>query len=229
MTLLSRFLFRKSKEKSRQNLYEMLTAALSDVPFDGRILNVGSGGGVADTIAKSTSSSVHIVSADIDPSRKPDIVLDICNSEFVDEFDVIVMSEVLEHIPTPHLALERVLMALKPGGKLILSTPFVFPIHDRPHDFFRYTKYGLQYLLRDYSSVAVLERNGWAEAIVVLMARVANTPFKQRSVRYGVGIFSVLIFPLARALSNYAPNDFITSGYFVTAFKHQANGIGAHP
>jgi hypothetical protein len=37
---------------------------------------------------------------------------------------------------------------LAPGGKLILTVPFIWHIHEEPRDFFRYSRYGLEYLLK---------------------------------------------------------------------------------
>lgn len=55
--------------------------------------------------------------------------------------DVVILSEVLEHLPDPHRVLAEVARVLRPGGKLFLSTPFSFPVHGRPFDYFRYTEY----------------------------------------------------------------------------------------
>lgn len=55
--------------------------------------------------------------------------------------DVVILSEVLEHLPNPNRVLTEVARVLRPGGKLFLSTPFSFPVHGRPFDYFRYTEY----------------------------------------------------------------------------------------
>ncbi len=63
-------------------------------------------------------------------------------------FDTILMSEVLEHLPEPGLALREAHRVLRPGGHIILSTPMVWGLHEEPYDFYRYTKYGLEYLAK---------------------------------------------------------------------------------
>lgn len=60
--------------------------------------------------------------------------------------DVILCSEVLEHLEEPGAAFTEFHRVLKPGGVLLLTTPFIWPIHEQPRDFYRYTEYGLRYL-----------------------------------------------------------------------------------
>jgi SAM-dependent methyltransferase len=66
-------------------------------------------------------------------------------------FNTVLCTEVLEHLHTPSLALKEMRRVLAPGGKLILTTPFAYPIHDAPGDYYRYTRFGLTYLLRDWN------------------------------------------------------------------------------
>jgi SAM-dependent methyltransferase len=44
-------------------------------------------------------------------------------------------------------AMTEIGRTLKPGGKLLLSVPFFYPLHDEPHDYFRYTPYGIKEIL----------------------------------------------------------------------------------
>jgi SAM-dependent methyltransferase len=60
--------------------------------------------------------------------------------------DAIVMTQVLEHIRDPQKVFNELARILKPGGKIYLTTHMAFEEHMRPHDYFRFTKYGLEYL-----------------------------------------------------------------------------------
>lgn len=87
-------------------------------------------------------------------------------------FDVILCTEVLEHLHTPHQAIAEMRRVIKPGGLLILSTRFVFPLHDVPGDFYRYTKYGLRHLLRDFDILELREETSTIETLAVLCQRI---------------------------------------------------------
>ena len=65
-----------------------------------------------------------------------DLICDITSIPEPDaSFDVILCSEVLEHIPDPLLAIDELSRLLKPGGKLILTAPFASMVHFAPYHF----------------------------------------------------------------------------------------------
>lgn len=61
-------------------------------------------------------------------------------------FDTILISEVLEHVANPELAWSEMARILKTGGKIVLSVPFFYKIHEAPHDYYRYTEFALTHL-----------------------------------------------------------------------------------
>ena len=89
-----------------------------------------------------------------------------------DAFDVVLCTEVLEHLPEPQRAVDEMFRVLRPGGTLLLTTRFLFPIHDAPHDYFRFTKYGLRYLLRRFTIVELQEETDSVGALAVLLQRL---------------------------------------------------------
>lgn len=68
-------------------------------------------------------------------------------------FDAVICSQVIEHIFTPGDFLAEICRVLRPGGSLLLSAPFAWDEHSQPHDFARYSSFGLR---------AVLEQAGFA-------------------------------------------------------------------
>jgi SAM-dependent methyltransferase len=63
-----------------------------------------------------------------------------------ESFDTVICTEVLEHVSEPALVLREISRVLKPGGHVFLTTPFYWPLHEEPYDFFRFTPHGLRHL-----------------------------------------------------------------------------------
>lgn len=59
-------------------------------------------------------------------------------------FDTIIISEVLEHVSNPEMIWSEMSRILRHGGKILLSVPFFYRIHEAPHDYFRYTEFALR-------------------------------------------------------------------------------------
>lgn len=64
-------------------------------------------------------------------------------------FDTVIFSDVLEHLPDPALAMSEIARILRHGGVLLLNTPFLYWIHEAPHDFYRHTRFSLERLVRE--------------------------------------------------------------------------------
>ncbi|MFV1977181.1 MAG: class I SAM-dependent methyltransferase [Candidatus Scalindua sp.] len=83
-------------------------------------------------------------------TNAPDIYGDACALPVADEsVDVVLLLEVLEHIGDDSKAINSVKNALKRGGQLYLSLPFMYPIHDAPYDYKRFTIYGIRHILKE--------------------------------------------------------------------------------
>lgn len=59
------------------------------------------------------------------------------------EYDTIILSDVLEHIPEPRNLWQEMSRILAPGGTLLLNVPFYFRVHEEPYDYYRYTEFAL--------------------------------------------------------------------------------------
>lgn len=77
-----------------------------------------------------------------------DVLADLNRLPFADAvFDGALNIVTLEHLREPHLAMREMARVLKPGGHLLLIAPHQWEVHQEPHDYFRYTGYGLQWLV----------------------------------------------------------------------------------
>lgn len=79
--------------------------------------------------------------------KRADIIGDALSLPFADNtFDTVLSTEVLEHVTDPQRMLSEIFRVLKHNGNLILTTPLFWPLHEEPHDYYRYTPYGLKHL-----------------------------------------------------------------------------------
>lgn len=212
-----------SKVRSRQGLYEFLNPQFAKIKAGENVLSIGAGGEVNEVLSQyAEKQQFSVVSFDIDKDKTPDILGDICTHSFEEgTYDTIVMCEVLEHLHSPHLGVETVYHALKQGGKLILTTPFIFPIHDRPYDYFRFTKYGLEHLLSKFKKVTIKEKNSALEAIDVLWLRLNKIGGKRTYYLKRLIVFTIFYLkrPVTLFLMRYVKTDIMTTGYNVEAVK----------
>ncbi|MDR9409801.1 MAG: methyltransferase domain-containing protein [Balneolaceae bacterium] len=220
---MSSWLIRLSKKRSRQGLYEFLEKQFSLIQPEDRVLTVGAGGKVTELLVEfSKQNSFQVTTFDINEKRNPDIAGDFCTYDFKDfKVDVVVLAEVLQFFKNPQIGIENAQKILKPGGRLILTTPFIFPIHDRPYDLYRFTKHGLKFLLSDFESVTISEKNSALESIDVLWLRLNKIKGKHSYSLKRIIVFTVYYIkrPLTLFLIRYIKTDIMTTGYNVVAFK----------
>ena len=90
------------------------------------------------------------------PHVRPHVVADAADLPFKSgAVDAVIMCEVLEHLADPRQAIGEAVRALRAGGVLCGSVPFLFPVHGDPYDFYRYTEQGLRTLLGAMSEVDI--------------------------------------------------------------------------
>lgn len=141
-----------------------------------------------------------------------------------DAVDAAMLLVVLEHVRRPGEVLREVARVLRPGGRLLAVVPLLWEAHQEPHDYFRFTRHGIRFLLEE----AGLEpqRIEPLGGFFTLAARrsVNLLAFFQRSWRW---VFFVLLAPffgllvplLLRALDPLDHDRAFTLGYVVHARK----------
>jgi len=97
-----------------------------------------------------------------------DIAADASAIPFSDNsFDTVLSTEVLEHVSKPDRVIAEMVRILKPGGVVILSCPFLHPLHEAPYDYYRYSIYGLTFLFQDAGLEIICVQSRGGEGIVL--------------------------------------------------------------
>ncbi len=114
----------------------------------GDLLDLGSGNSPYRSLLTRIE---RYVPYDLDRSNKGVLVIGAANVlPFVDgAFDSVLCTQVLEHVAHPASVVAEIARVLRPNGRLVLSAPMAWRLHEQPHDYFRYTRYGLASLLND--------------------------------------------------------------------------------
>ncbi|MBR9693069.1 class I SAM-dependent methyltransferase [Candidatus Woesearchaeota archaeon] len=123
-----------------------------------RILDVGCG----DKIYESIFPKAEYLGVDNDPNSKADIVCDASKLPYKNgAFDLVICSEVLEHVYNPDKVISELLRVCKKGGQIYLSSPFIYPLHDYTHDFYRYTELFYRKRFKKYHVTALRPSNSF--------------------------------------------------------------------
>lgn len=94
-----------------------------------------------------------------------DEIRDVMNSGLEEgSVGVIICAETMEHVTNPIKAFEEMHRILKAGGLLIVTSVFSFPIHDFPHDYFRFTPQAFEMMLEKFSEKEVSVKGGTDDA-----------------------------------------------------------------
>lgn len=112
--------------------------------LSGRVADVGAGWGPYHREIPHCA----VISLDFVPTPAIQVVGSALALPFHDKsFDGVILTETLEHVPQPKQVLSEAARVLRPGGYLYLTAPQMWAMHYEPYDYFRYTRYGLAYLL----------------------------------------------------------------------------------
>ncbi len=120
----------------------------------GTLLDIGCGNGWIRDILPST---INYIGLDYpktmvsDYEGKPDIFADASSLPITDSIvHNVVMLSVLEHLAEPEQSFSEISRILYQGGQCFINVPFLYPLHDEPYDYQRWTCHGLRRLLEKY-------------------------------------------------------------------------------
>jgi ubiquinone/menaquinone biosynthesis C-methylase UbiE len=170
------FLFRVFKPLERVFAYnrkrrdKWMIKQANNIPNGSKVLDVGAGGCPHRKLFSHceyfSQDFVQLSGVQIQNQLgygKIDFVSDILNIPVPDKsYDVILCTEVIEHIPDPISAIKEISRILKPGGTLLITAPLQSGLHQEPYHFYGgYTKYWYQkFLTENNFSDINIEPNG---------------------------------------------------------------------
>lgn len=177
-------------DSSRRHLRAFAAEAAASLPEGSRMLDAGSGSG----IYRGLFDAAQYESADFAQVEKGyghiTYVCDLADVPVEDaRYDLVLLTQVLEHLPEPAAVLREMHRVLKPGSQLWLSAPLFYFEHEAPYDFYRYTQYGLRYLLE--SAGFEIERLEWLEGYLGTLSFqfvIAAGSLPRRPRDYGGGL-----------------------------------------
>ena len=217
-------LYSLDKKMSRNRLDNFIKKDIDDFKKkkDPKILFVGSGGELNNYVK---NFSTYLYSIDIDPSKKPDQIIDLTDPNFCQNYlgekvNLVCIFEVLEHTKNPSLAIKNIYNLIDKDSVVLLSTPFIFNIHDAPNDFYRFTKYGLKEIFKEFSKVEIKEKNGWLESIFVLIMRIKKSrSFLNKILGNSFLLLYFFLYPLILIIQSIFKTNGLTTGYYLKAIK----------
>lgn len=129
-------------------------------PLGGRVLDLGCGSKPYQSLFGEGVSSYTGV--DIAPGQAVDMVVAPGQAlPFADaSFDTVLCTQVLEHVSGLDAALAEIRRVMRPGGVLVASVPFLYHLHGEPHDYRRFTEFGLREALTEGYEVELIQNVG---------------------------------------------------------------------
>lgn len=148
-------------------------------------------------------------------------------------FDCVLMTQVLEHVPSPDAVLAEMYRLLHPGGTIAVTVPLAWELHELPHDYFRFTARGLEVSLEraGFEAIRVKPRN---DSFTTLAQLVQNVGWSMGSAPDGLdrqrAAARKVLGELAVQLAGLAPLDVdfrLPLGYAGTATRPAGGGAPA--
>jgi len=175
------------------------------------------------------------IGCDIGPYSGVDVVCDAHALPYRDgSFSVVLCMEVLEHLHHPQTAVAEISRVLKDGGQLILTCPFVYPVHEAPHDYQRYTEYGLRVLFGEhFDSIEISPLFSEEQTLAILIQRIVFQRDDSPLMKWFLNKIAFWLFNMKprhtrrfQHISRTVEGEFLTAGYLLTAKKSTTPAAG---
>lgn len=157
----------------RRTILAFVQQAAKDLSAGMRVADIGAG----DSPYRELFSHCEYIAIDWDQSLHTgafaaDVMSSADHIALPDEnVDATLLTQVLEHVPDPRAVLEEAHRILRPGGRVYVTVPLIWELHELPHDYYRYTPASLRLLFEDagFAEVEIQPRNDCFTTIAQLM------------------------------------------------------------
>lgn len=123
-----------------------------------KILDVGCGTKPYFSFFKGTKKYIGV---NLTPNEDVDCITSAENLPFASEsFDIVISTQMLEHVKDPAKVLKEIYRVLKKEGVVFLSTHGIWEKHGSPNDYWRWTDDGLKILFNDFQNIEVMGCGG---------------------------------------------------------------------
>lgn len=137
------------RNSSLTHLANLASQAAATLPAGSRVLDAGAGNApYRDAFNKHDYHTVDISPPALEADRRAVANLNRLPLRS-DSYDLVFSSQVLEHVPDPATVLGELWRVLREGASMWVSVPFFYAEHEQPHDYFRFTQFGLTQLCTD--------------------------------------------------------------------------------
>jgi SAM-dependent methyltransferase len=112
------------------------------------------------------------VGIDVAPGPSVDVVIDADRRWPLDDasFDAVLCTQVLEHVVDIDHTLSEIRRVLRPGGRVIITVPFIYNEHDPRHDYRRLSRQGVEALIASrYEDTRITPQGGFGSSVGVLL------------------------------------------------------------
>lgn len=139
----------------RQSIKDFVALSSTSLPIQGPIVEFGAlqvPGQESFADLRQYFPKMEYIGADMREGAGVDRVLNLHDIDLPPEsVGTVLCLDTLEHVEYPRRALEQIYKILKPGGVVIISSVMNYPIHDFPHDYWRYTPEAFRSILQSFS------------------------------------------------------------------------------
>jgi SAM-dependent methyltransferase len=100
-----------------------------------------------------------------------------------ESYQTCIATEVLEHCPEPKIFLNEVHRALKKDGVLFFTVPFLWNLHETPHDEYRYTPFSLERILKEckFNNIEIWATGGWHASMAQMLGLwIRRSPMRHK-------------------------------------------------